>query len=313
MGKLFADPYAVLLGIVVERERLSQGWNQARLAAEATVSPAAVSHVERGARSPRLVTIVRLGKALHGIPAELMEDVQLLEEDYCEVMRGIELSAEGPDSWDADNSWLTVEQKRDLVSELNRRGARVPGDLLPEQAVGRVYPGHPDDRVYAALLIDAGVGGMAARAVARKVASRACLSFEEVVRRCLAEHRVDARPPTEDEPRCDLLWEHDGQTVVAVIQRTPFQMGPGDPAYMHGLCRTLESQNRSQPSAAVIPVLIVNSEVDPQLRRLSDAAGVTVLVLDQFGQLKGPVLRVAPDLPSPSRFAGLRTRGMLKR
>ena len=63
------------LGLNVRAARARLGVSQVRLAAAAGMHRTEVSLLERGARDPRLSTIVRLARALGVAPAALLGDV----------------------------------------------------------------------------------------------------------------------------------------------------------------------------------------------------------------------------------------------
>jgi transcriptional regulator with XRE-family HTH domain len=67
------DPRLVAFGEAMKRERQRAGLSQETLAAEANVSRAATSALERGVREPKLFTILALSRAMSITPGQLLE------------------------------------------------------------------------------------------------------------------------------------------------------------------------------------------------------------------------------------------------
>jgi len=60
----------------LKQARLDRGWTQEDLGHEATLHSTEIGRLERGAREPRLSTIVRLARALKVSTADLLDGVK---------------------------------------------------------------------------------------------------------------------------------------------------------------------------------------------------------------------------------------------
>jgi DNA-binding XRE family transcriptional regulator len=58
--------------------RTQRGLSQDDVARETNVHPTAIGRLERGAREPRLTTILRIARGLHVQPSELVDDLEYL-------------------------------------------------------------------------------------------------------------------------------------------------------------------------------------------------------------------------------------------
>jgi transcriptional regulator with XRE-family HTH domain len=76
-GYLDQDPKAasIAFGQRLRELRARQGVSQDALARETDVHPTAIGRFERGAREPRLTTIMRLARGLDVSPGELVDDL----------------------------------------------------------------------------------------------------------------------------------------------------------------------------------------------------------------------------------------------
>jgi transcriptional regulator with XRE-family HTH domain len=72
------DPRLVAFGAAMKRERQRAGLSQETLAAEANVSRAATSALERGVREPKLFTILALCQAMGIDPGQLLNGIERL-------------------------------------------------------------------------------------------------------------------------------------------------------------------------------------------------------------------------------------------
>ena len=70
---------ALAFGERLHAERLAAGLTQQRLAELAEMDPAEISRYEKGARSPRLDTVVRLASALGVRPGRLVDPPEVAE------------------------------------------------------------------------------------------------------------------------------------------------------------------------------------------------------------------------------------------
>lgn len=60
----------------MRKERMKQGMSQEALAHASGIHSSEISRIERGAREPRLSTLVRLARALSVTPSELLARVR---------------------------------------------------------------------------------------------------------------------------------------------------------------------------------------------------------------------------------------------
>jgi transcriptional regulator with XRE-family HTH domain len=78
MNDLDHNPRAarVAFGRRMKELRARQGISQDDLAHATDVHPTAIGRLERGAREPRLTTILRIARGLRVQPGELLDDIQ---------------------------------------------------------------------------------------------------------------------------------------------------------------------------------------------------------------------------------------------
>jgi transcriptional regulator with XRE-family HTH domain len=77
MGSLEEDPHAasVAFGRRMRELRRAHGISQDDLARSTNVHPTAIGRLERGAREPRLATILRIARGLDVRPGELLDEL----------------------------------------------------------------------------------------------------------------------------------------------------------------------------------------------------------------------------------------------
>lgn len=77
MDHLDEDPKAAsaVFGERLKELRAQQGLSQDQLSDNTDVHPTAIGRFERGAREPRLTTILRLARGLEVRPGELVDDL----------------------------------------------------------------------------------------------------------------------------------------------------------------------------------------------------------------------------------------------
>lgn len=77
MDHLDEDPKAAskAFGLRLKELRAQQGLSQDKLSDNTDVHPTAIGRFERGAREPRLTTILRLARGLDVRPGELVDDL----------------------------------------------------------------------------------------------------------------------------------------------------------------------------------------------------------------------------------------------
>ena len=68
-----ADEVSLRTGRVVKQKREALGWSLRLLAARSGISSSMISDIERGAKSPTVITVVRLAQALGVTPAALVD------------------------------------------------------------------------------------------------------------------------------------------------------------------------------------------------------------------------------------------------
>lgn len=65
------------LRTTIRRLRIAKRWSQAKLAERSSLSPKAVARIERGQGELRILTVVRIAKALETTTAKLMRNAKL--------------------------------------------------------------------------------------------------------------------------------------------------------------------------------------------------------------------------------------------
>lgn len=90
---------SVRTGLAVKRHREAAGYSLRTLAARSGVSPSMISDIERGAKSPTVVTVVRLARALEVTVAALVDGDAGLAPRICILRRGQGRNGDHPAPW----------------------------------------------------------------------------------------------------------------------------------------------------------------------------------------------------------------------